>query len=141
LGVSKGYGCDGIDNDKNGEVDECGEDTFGPLIDTSAAFALSRNTWSTNTGGVLDFISGTTATEDDCGLAPLTNAKLLSACDASTVTLVVLDRCENQAVAEVPVFFDARPPEVDIEVENDLFEGKCFWFRTNKDTHFPPTFT
>ena len=123
-GFLKGYGCDSIDNDNNGEVDQCGEDTFGPTIDSSAAFTSSRGTWFSKEADVLAFMSRATITEDDCGLASLTNVTLLPACDASTVTLVALDRCQNKAIAEVPVLFDDRAPEVTIQLKTTVIPSK-----------------
>lgn len=98
--------------DADNQIDECDEDVYGPTIDSKAAIAATMGVWFTDEATVLDYMRKTVETYDDCGATNLTSITLASACEASSVTIVVQDRCQNQATETISIFYDAMNPAI-----------------------------
>ena len=95
-----------------------------PTINSEVAIAEIREKWFTNEAELLTLLEGTVDISDDCGLATYTNITLFQACQESTVTLEIEDRCGNPATEVIPVWFDSTPPTIQATVENSVLDSK-----------------
>lgn len=96
----------------------------GPTINSKVFIAEIGGKWFTNETELLTLLRGTIDISDDCGLATYTNITLLQACQESTVTVEIEDRCGNTATEVVPVWFDKTAPQSQATIANSVLDSK-----------------
>lgn len=111
----KVQGCNGQDDDCDGTIDECDEDTFGPhvFIDPSV-----QNACFASVEEAEEEIATATNANDDCGnIAPIDITVNGSECDTDA-TISVTDDCGNNTTLAQAVEFriDGEPPDVSCSV-------------------------
>ncbi len=104
-----GHGCDGVDDNCNGTIDECGEDTFGPLvfIDQSVTKCCYDDV-----GKAAEAVALGVKAWDDCGnikiSPPIVNG---TQCDVS-VDVTATDDCGNSTTASTIIRIDDHGPSI-----------------------------
>jgi len=113
-----GQGCDGLDSNCNGEIDDCDEDTIAPVIDlTNSLSACVNGEWFTSEQDALDCIDRTISVEDDCHAISMTVNRTAGICNDSTITITATDYCNNTASAIIQVLIDDDgPPQVNCTI-------------------------
>lgn len=112
----KVHGCNGQDDDCDGTIDECDEDTFGPhvFVDPSIQGACFADAAEAEAA-----LAAATNANDDCGnIAPIDIDLSGTECDV-TAQIQVSDDCGNNTVLPEAADFriDGEAPEVTCNVE------------------------
>merc|ERR1712183_606627 len=103
--MKRGYGCDGIDNtcDKDGSVDECGEDIFPPDLDLSIASQECGNKIHASTEDGINCIASHAKAEDDCLPVSLSVSTLPGTshlCNPTAEVKAVANGCNNRDIED-----------------------------------------
>lgn len=117
-----GHGCNGEDDDCDRQIDECDEDTFGPVIKIDASVA--KCCYKT-VAEVEEAIAQAVFAFDDCGNVtidpPVVNG---TECDVE-VTVTAHDDCGNESTASVTVTVDADGADITIDPSVNA-PGVCY---------------
>ena len=110
----RGYGCDGIDNDNSGQVDDCAEDVFpATLLLNDGGFCSSQ--YYLSAAELQACVERYLVAEDDCDTITAIEAVGGPAATCANTTLLYrakAQRCESNNVEETlgPFKLDLNPP-------------------------------
>ncbi len=113
----RGHGCNGIDDNASGVIDECGEDTYPPVVHIDAAVS---NVWYRSLAEASAAVSRGFLAFDECQTTSEEDPVIGGSCDSVAASVTASDACGNAAMANTVVKVDSTPPSVliDTAVEN-----------------------
>ncbi|MCH7872171.1 MAG: hypothetical protein IID33_10780 [Planctomycetes bacterium] len=107
-----GHGCNGIDENCDGEIDECAEDTFGPVVFIDHSVTLTCYDDATKAA---EAVALAVKAWDDCQNVTIDPPVVNGAeCDV-TVAVTVTDDCGNPTTATTTVRIDGNGPTIIID--------------------------
>ncbi|MHC4089458.1 MAG: hypothetical protein ACYSVY_04120 [Planctomycetota bacterium] len=107
-----GHGCNGIDDNCSGEIDDCGEDVFGPVVFIDPAVRLGCYS---SVAEAAEAIALAVFAFDDCGNVAIGPPDVQGTeCDV-TVAVTATDDCGNSTTASTVVTIDGDGPSVTID--------------------------
>mmetsp|Transcript_22682 Transcript_22682/g.63762 ORF Transcript_22682/g.63762 Transcript_22682/m.63762 type:complete len:248 (-) Transcript_22682:122-865(-) len=102
--------CNGLDDNCDGAIDDCGEDLFPPVIYTRPREHLG---WFNNDGEMEAAVFAGTRCSDDCSAVTLQRTGFQDQCAESYMTLQCTDGCLQSSSKNVAVMFDDTAPTVE----------------------------
>jgi hypothetical protein len=113
----KGHGCDGQDNDCDGTIDECAEDTFGPDVFVDPAI---RGQCFMDAADAIEALLQSVETSDDCGTVVIEANLSGDECDVDG-SVTVTDDCGNAtSLGDIGIRIDGEAPDVTCSVVTDV---------------------
>ena len=117
-----GHGCNGIDENCDGEIDECAEDTFGPVVFIDPAVRVSCYD---SAAEAAEAIALAVLAFDDCGNVTIGPPDVQGTeCDV-TVAVTATDDCGNATTVSTVVTIDGDGADIDIDPSVNA-PGVCY---------------
>lgn len=117
-----GHGCNGIDDNCSGVIDECGEDTFGPVVFIDPAV---RGRCYSSAAEAAEAIALSVLAFDDCGNVTIGPPDVQGTeCDV-TVAVTATDDCGNATTVSTVITIDGDGPNIDINPSVNA-PGVCY---------------
>lgn len=114
-----GSGCDGLDSDCDGTIDNCSEDVFAPVLHVDQAVTQP---WYGSVAEAVEAVESATLAVDSCQAVSVSTSPT-GTCGAVDVLVTATDACGHETSLVVPVRVDGVAPVVAIP---DTLEGTCF---------------
>ncbi len=115
----RGHGCDGLDSDCDGSIDNCSEDQFKPVLHVDRAVS---QVWYESVAEAVDAVKSATLAFDACQSVTLGQSSS-GVCGAVEVVVTATDSCGLETSVTVPVLVDSAAPAVTIPAS---LAGACF---------------
>lgn len=117
--LAKQHGCDGLDTDCNGAIDDCPEDAFGPDLHVDEAVGVP---WYASPAEAMVAVLRAVSAPDDCRQATVTLDGVTGSCGAVNATVSATDACGNRTTRTAVVKVDGLAPSVVIPAS---LAGSC----------------
>jgi hypothetical protein len=111
----RGFGCDGIDNNCDTDIDDCQEDTFAPEF--ALTTTVSPTTWFTSHSQASNYVSQMVSASDDCYAVTPIMKDFTGTCASTNVPFSVTDACGNSNSLTIPIKLDLAPPTIQCGVD------------------------
>lgn len=111
-----GHGCNGIDDNSSGVIDECAEDTFSPVVHIDAAVS---NVWYRSLAEASAAVARGFGAIDECQTTSAAAPVIAGLCQNVMASVTATDSCGNAATANTVVKVDASAPMVTINPDVD----------------------
>ena len=107
--IRKGQGCNGSDDNCDGQQDECAEDKFGPDLHIDGAVTTR---WYKTIAEAQAAVANSAQAVDDCSSAVVDPPVLAGSCANVTATVSSKDSCNNVSTASTTVKVNGASPTV-----------------------------